>query len=143
MTLDNTFLCDITDLVARWMAPLRKPQSDPRPRRVSRSLCEVDIARVQRSDGVGAVSLLPVVGAPDAADAASPTIMLRTDVGGEWRRQTERDDASWRVGAAVDVTLSPTWNLSLGLTYRGGVRTAVDPFHGLVVEMTVAIDFKQ
>ncbi len=138
VTLDNTFLCDITDLVARWMAPLRKPEPDGLT-----PSSESEPTATDTLESSAPASELPAPVSPDDADAANPTIMLRTDLGGEWRRQTERDDASWRVGAAVDVTLSSTWNLSLGLTYRGGVRTAVDPFHGLVLEMTVAIDFKE
>ena len=78
-----------------------------------------------------------------AEGPGTPTISLRTDVGGEWRRQSEKDDASWRIGASADVALSSTWSLSLGLTYLGGIKTAVDMFHGLMVEMTVAIDFKK
>lgn len=141
VTLDNAFLCDITNLVGGWLTSLRKPQSDSA---TLPSDSEVIASETTESSALSAAAGSPAPsGTAGVASATSPTIMLRTDLGGEWRRQTERDDASWRVGAAVDVALSSTWSLSLGLTYRGGVRTAVDPFHGLVVEMTVAIDFKQ
>ncbi len=93
-------------------------------------------------DVTGAVAKwIPALKEGEGADAR--TVMLRTDLGAEWRRQAEKDDASWRAGVAADVAMSPTWSLSLGLTYRGGARTGIDVFHGLVVEMTVAIDFKR
>jgi hypothetical protein len=77
----------------------------------------------------------------DAAGAGTPAVFLRADVAGDWRRETAKDSANWQVGVSTDVTLSSTWSLSLGLTYRGGIKTSVDAFHGLVAELTVAVDF--
>jgi hypothetical protein len=73
--------------------------------------------------------------------AGSPSVLLRADVAGDWRRESAKDSANWQVGVSTDVTLSSTWSLSFGLTYRGGLKTAVDAFHGLVAELTVAVDF--
>ncbi len=78
-----------------------------------------------------------------AQASGAPTVFLRTDASGEWRRQAERDDASWHIGATGDVALSSTWSLSLGLAYYGGVKTDITMFHGLVAELTVAIDFQK
>jgi hypothetical protein len=73
--------------------------------------------------------------------AGNPSVLLRADVAGDWRRESAKDSANWQVGVSTDVTLSSTWSLSFGLTYRGGLKTAVDAFHGLVAELTVAVDF--
>lgn len=127
VTLDNTFLVDITESVSRWIPALR---------------AEADVQTGSSVPAAPAEAAAPG-GHEETESTPGPTVALRTDVGGEWRRQAERDEAGWRAGAAVDVALSPTWTLSLGATYRGGVRTAVVPFHGLVLEMTVAIDFKR
>jgi hypothetical protein len=84
---------------------------------------------------------IPALAQGEGADARS--VLLRTDLGGEWRRQAEKDDASWRAGVVADMSMSPTWSLSFGLSYHGGAKTDVAIFHGLVIEMTVAIDFKR
>jgi hypothetical protein len=77
----------------------------------------------------------------DAEAAGTPAVFLRADLTGDWRRESAKDSANWQVGVSTDVTLSSTWSLSLGLTYRGGIKTSVDAFHGLVAELTVAVDF--
>jgi hypothetical protein len=77
----------------------------------------------------------------DAEGAGTPAVFLRADVAGDWRRESAKDSANWQVGVSTDVTLSSTWSLSLGFTYRGGIKTSVDAFHGLVAELTVAVDF--
>jgi hypothetical protein len=78
----------------------------------------------------------------DVQSAGIPSASLRTNLAADWRRDEEgRDTAEWQLGVSADVILSSTWSLSLGLTYYGGVKTDVDMFHGLVGELTVAIDF--
>jgi hypothetical protein len=77
----------------------------------------------------------------DAEAAGTPSVFLRADLAGDWRRESAKDTANWQVGVSTDVTLSSTWSLSVGLTYRGGIKTSVAAFHGLVAELTVAVDF--
>jgi len=77
----------------------------------------------------------------DAGAAGTPAVVLRADLAGDWRRESAKDSANWQVGVSTDVMLSSTWSLSLGLAYRGGIKTSVDAFHGLVAELTVAVDF--
>ncbi len=78
----------------------------------------------------------------DAAGSGVPSVSLQTDLAAEWRRDEEGDDSvTWHLGLSTDVTLSSTWSLSSGFTYYGGVKTDVDAFHGLVGELTVAIEF--
>jgi hypothetical protein len=77
----------------------------------------------------------------DAGAAGTPAVLLRADLAGDWRRESAKDSANWQVGVSTDVMLSSTWSLSLGLAYRGGIRTSVDAFHGLIAELTVAVDF--
>ncbi len=85
------------------------------------------------------VGWFPALG--DVASGAGQSVTVRTDVAGDWRHQTETDDVSWHLGATADMALSSTWSLSVGLAYYGGVKTDVDMFHGLVIEVTAAIDF--
>jgi hypothetical protein len=77
----------------------------------------------------------------DAEGAGTPAVFLRADLSGDWRRESAKDTANWQAGVSADVTLSSTWSLSLGLTYRGGIKTSVNAFHGLLAELTVAVDF--
>ncbi len=83
---------------------------------------------------------VPALREAKAAEATSAS--LRARLAADWRHdEGGRDTADWELGASADVALSSTWSLSFGLTYYGGVKTDVDMFHGLVGELTVAIEF--
>ncbi len=144
LSVTNSYSRDITALVRGWMAA-RGENDDAPARAPSEAEPTADVVDAESPRDVESAPAASTTRRPSAVEAAGfvPTVLLRSDAGGEWRRQNDKDDATWRAGLTADLRLSPTWSLSLGATYRGGMRTAVPPYHGLVLEMTVAIDFER
>ncbi len=70
-----------------------------------------------------------------------PLISLRANANADLRVDEGTLNATWTVAGTADVSLSETWNVSFGSSYRGGAKSAAAPYHGLSLELTLAITF--
>jgi opacity protein-like surface antigen len=70
-----------------------------------------------------------------------PRVDLRVDLGAECRAERGSVDTSWTIGAGTNVTLSSTWSAALSALYSGGVKDTGSWYNGLLLELTLAIDF--